>query len=879
MKLKIRKIKKEEENKKPFHVVNLKIFKNQKDNKSIPLVKKQIKEWTKYFSFFLEYVVFLQKLIYKTKKSLQNLMLFKKIKNEFSQSKEALFFYSKKIFSPFKKTKISQTKKEIIKIPEQNKLSKPPLIIQQNKTVFKIPPAMHFFYIFLNQCNALLSIIIGKLSFLKLLNFIKNQFSTFKCGIKSCWKIFSNHSRHNVPLKIHFGKKEFHSPIKILNSFLRRNDKKIFNWKFFPKPILIFILIILAFILSFNILFLTQKSKNITEKNKKELNILELTNNVNLSNFTSNYLKLNKIIEPLPANSKNRALFKAEKYLSEAEKYLIAALNDKQIKKQIVTEQIIDWQNNLSIALPKIQIANYYLTQVNLKTIVNQNRNEFNQIKIYLSKLENNIQELLEYSKMLSQILGQEKKQRYLVILQDDNKMRPTGGFIENFILIDVSQGIIKKVEMSDIAYPQKKSIQSPYPLNLINPTWQEQDANWFFDFPSSAQKIIWFYQKLRGSKKIDGVISLNASLIPKILKFVGPIKMLEYSTTINDENFLKIKKQTVNLKINEQETQTDLLLNINQENINQENIISDFIPQLLNKILSPQNNSEQSLKILEIVNEALSKKDIMFYSNNFDLQKNILQNNWAGEIKSINNGDYLAVVNINVNQESDENIKQLVDLQTQILDDGTIINTTKVTRIYSENQFINSKNLNYIKLYVPKGSVLLEIKGFKKLPITTFSNEYSIDADLSKIQKQTLIDEETNTRISQEFNKTVFGNWIETTPEKSTTIAFKYKLPFKLQDLKINKNSQGFFQKIYKKTAQKFNLINETLPYQILIQKQSGKKDELWKYSINLPVDWRLVWQNFPIDFMEKDGQIKFDSFLDQDQLWTMLLKKVTNN
>ncbi|MFH1838393.1 MAG: DUF4012 domain-containing protein [Candidatus Kuenenbacteria bacterium] len=918
MKLEIRKIKGEEKNKvlneKPIHLVNLKIFENQKENQ---IKKREIKN-EKISHSFLNYIAILQELIYKIKNFLKNLNLFKKICDEFSQSKKALFFYSKKFFTlrHVKFHYLKQGHKNILKVflfikryisiwsarfvsfkthnngrnIKTHRNISHTSHVSHTSSASHVPLASHVFqqkksqkekFILFKKNNQnlkyLLSNIFSKglivlnnfyrikiiLFLTKFVNFIKNQYISAVSII--CKKTtFEKHLR--VPLKTILKKQKI-------------------------KPILIFALIAFIFVLSLHILFLTQKSNGIAKEKTKKLNIAELTDNVNLSDFILNQSKFNQIVESLPANSKNRALLKAENYLSSAKEYLIIALNNKEIKKEIPTEQIINFQNNLSIALPKIQIANYYLTQVKFETIPEQNKNEFNQIKIYLSKLENNIQELLDYSKVLLQILGSTKKQCYLMVFQNDDKIRPTGGFIENFILIEIDKGIIKKIETQNITSLQKNSknsIQSPYPLNLINPTWQIQDTNWFFDFPTSAQKILQFYQKTGESKKIDGVISLNASLIPKILKFTGPIEMSEYSTIINKENFLTIKKEFANLKINEEKnTQIDknfdTALFDNQENITQ-NFIVDFIPKLLNKILSPQNSSEQSLKILEILDEALSKKDIMLYFNNPYLQKNILKNNWAGEIKSINNGDYLAIVNTNINGESDENIKQLVDLQTQILDDGTIINTVKITRVSfvdKENEFVNSKNLNYIKIYTPKGSTLLEIKGFKKNPIPSFKTSFEenlMDEDLLKIQKQTLIDEATNTKISQEFNKTVFGNWIEVDSEKSSTITFKYKLPFKLENLKSQEITRGIFQKFYKKIARKFDLINETLSYQLLIQKQSGNKDETWKYSINLPTNWRLVWQNFPIDFIEKDNQIEFNSFLDQDQLWLMLLKKIIN-
>lgn len=248
---------------------------------------------------------------------------------------------------------------------------------------------------------------------------------------------------------------EILNPVKKITStiYLHGKTTEYFE-KYRIKSVLVFILIAFAFVLSLHFLFLTQKFQNPTKETNK--NILEITNEINLSDFISNQQQLSQIIKLLPANSKNNSLFKAENYLSSAENFLTIALNKEKIKRGTPTEQIADFQNNLLTALPKIQITNYYLSQVKLEIIPKQNRNEFNQIKIYLSKLENNIQEFLDYSKILLKILGHEKKQRYLIVLQNNDKIRPTGGSIEASILVDVNQGIIKKVETQDTVFLQK---------------------------------------------------------------------------------------------------------------------------------------------------------------------------------------------------------------------------------------------------------------------------------------------------------------------------------------------------------------------------------------------------------------------------------------
>ena len=75
--------------------------------------------------------------------------------------------------------------------------------------------------------------------------------------------------------------------------------------------------------------------------------------------------------------------------------------------------------------------------------------------------------------------------------------------------------------------------LSSPEPLHILNANWQMQDANWFFDFPTSAKKLMWFYEK-SGGPTVDGVIAINSNILPKLLAITGPIELSEFNLTIN---------------------------------------------------------------------------------------------------------------------------------------------------------------------------------------------------------------------------------------------------------------------------------------------------------------------------------------------------------
>ena len=71
-----------------------------------------------------------------------------------------------------------------------------------------------------------------------------------------------------------------------------------------------------------------------------------------------------------------------------------------------------------------------------------------------------------------------------------------------------------------------------------MSAVWTMHDANWFPNFPTSAEKVSWFYEKT-GGRTVDGVIAITPELLRDLLAITGPIDMPEYDKTINADNFI----------------------------------------------------------------------------------------------------------------------------------------------------------------------------------------------------------------------------------------------------------------------------------------------------------------------------------------------------
>jgi hypothetical protein len=282
----------------------------------------------------------------------------------------------------------------------------------------------------------------------------------------------------------------------------------------------------------------------------------------------------------------------------------------------------------------------------------------------------------------------------------------------------------------------------------------------------------------------------------------------------------------------------------------------------VLEKLLSSNDLTVVS-KTAQAFLDGLSEKHILFYSENAQLQKIISNQGWSGEIISTPK-DYLSVINTNVNGFKtdaimDENIEHLAQIQT----DGSIIDTVTITRKHnggsSQYEWLNKVNADYMRVYVPLGSKLLEVSGqtreVNKEPLNYDSLGFTRDVDVEKEEDNTTIDSKSGTRIFEESNKTVFANWTYTSPQEIMVIKYKYLLPFSLFKVSIGEKEQ-------------------VDSYSLVAQKQSGSFGSGFISNIEFPADYNVKW-NFPAESSNADMKLKTTTKLDKDRFFAAVFGK----
>ena len=575
--------------------------------------------------------------------------------------------------------------------------------------------------------------------------------------------------------------------------------------------------------------------------------------------------KLGKItlqtLELMPLSnqlSQGPKILKVGEYLATTGEYLtlavqpfqdVEAIYPSQVKtseksNHTLTAAILESRDNLNIALSNLQNAKAEINKVQVDKLDKDIQEKINLLQQNIPLLEASLNNFFSFSQDLLKILGHEKTKRYLLLFQNNNEIRATGGFIGSYGLLDLDEGQIKKLEIDGIYNPDGQLLEKitpPPPIRFINTRWHTRDANWFPDFPASAEKVAWFFEKT-GAPSVDGVIAVTPNLMVELLKLTGPIAMPEYETTIDANNFVMQTQREVELEYDRK---------LNQP----KQFLADLAPRVLNEILNTER--PQWLSLLRVFSEMLAEKHLLFYFFDPELQNFVAGQNWDGRIKDASQ-DYFELVNTNINGgKTDNMIKETINLTTTIGGDGTVVNDVEIIRQHTGNyEWPSINNIDYLRLYVPKGSELIKAEGFDKVNLPPFSYEemqYARDPLLEEIRKTSRIEETSGTTITEEFGKTCFGNWISVKPQEQARVRFQYKLPFQVKP----------------------SMLNNLDKYTLLAQKQAGSFGSSLNLKIILPSDLKLIWQYPENVSLSPENIVSGNIILDTDKYFGIAVEK----
>lgn len=548
-------------------------------------------------------------------------------------------------------------------------------------------------------------------------------------------------------------------------------------------------------------------------------------------------LSVEALLALTPASSKTfnnvTSLVQAGERLSQAAALLSAAA------EQIHTSPSLSLVGKLEILTvyleriyPLIAEAEAQTRQVDVSALPADQRAVTETMITDLPTMSSALAEFLSLSGILQVLLGADEPMRYLLLFQNNAELRATGGFIGSFAEMTVMDGEILEMQVPgggsyDLQGSLSEFVAAPDPLQLINARWEFQDGNWFPDFAASADKLLWFYDHA-GGPTVDGVIAINATFVADLLALFGSIEMPAYGRTITNENFLIETQRIVELE-------ADPSLNKPKQ------FLADLTPKLMDRLTAFEMTG--LMQMVDQVGRGLIERDVQLYFKDAKLQNTVEAYGWSGKVVQTS-GDYVMLVNSNVGGgKTDLVIDEQIDLEVKMQADGMIINTITITREHkgvAGELFSGVNNVNYHRLYVPEGSVLIAASGDFAPPGADLLELSTVplmtDDDLASVTGEIRFDPTSGTTINQEFGKTVFGNWTQTKPGGRSTFSYTYALPFALE----GPERGGWLGSL--KSAFGFS---NTASYDLYVQQQSGAFNRRMSVRVANSAGQVLLWSS----------------------------------
>ncbi len=394
---------------------------------------------------------------------------------------------------------------------------------------------------------------------------------------------------------------------------------------------------------------------------------------------------------------------------------------------------------------------------------------------------------------ILPQVIAPEGKKEYLVILQNNNELRPTGGFIGSFAKMAFEGGKLKNFEVQDVYTIDgqlKLHVEPPKEiredLNLND--WFLRDANWEPDFPTSARQIEWFYNQETG-ERVEGVIALDVSAVENLLNVVGELNLADYRETITSENLFS-------------KSITYAESNFFPGSQAKKSFLSALSNQLFNKLFFLPNQNWPG--VVQALGKSMAEKHLMVYLDNPTLFSYLVSQNWAGvlpraaeEKEGIYN-DFLFPVEANLGvNKANYFLERSYLLDTVIGKEGEISHRLRIKYINRSpsDTFPAGKYKNRFRIYLPLGAKLNR----------ALWGEANITQDFSAFV---------------DYGRTGYSTSLHIEPKEEKTLVLDYQVPRKL----TFKDGKGEYQ---------LNLI-----------KQPGTLKDSFEWKLSYPINYSLTSQ-----------------------------------
>ena len=371
----------------------------------------------------------------------------------------------------------------------------------------------------------------------------------------------------------------------------------------------------------------------------------------------------------------------------------------------------------------------------------------------------------------LPTLLGMEEPHTLLVLVQNNDELRPTGGFITSVGRVTLDKGQIAEMDFQDsYAVFRLDAIRdyptAPPPLQkyMEIPYISFRDSNWSPDLPTTAAIARAIYNADTGSS-FDDIVTIDLDAAQILIAALSPLELAGVEEPITGENIIEIMRELWAQPLDSEEKITE---NLGKWWLERKDFIPKLAQALLDKVLMGQADPI-ALGVAAL--QTLDQRSIQLSVQDEALGAVLAAQGWDGALTPLPGADFVAVVDTNMGYNKvdvmiERGLAYTVSWPTTAGETPLAVASVTYTHtfegppnlcvpkpIYGDtyDAMIERCYFDYVRLFVPAGSTLEDIAGVEDDSIGSQRGEKGTQ---------------------------VFSGYFKLEPGESKTVTFTYRLP-----------------------------------------------------------------------------------------------------
>lgn len=420
----------------------------------------------------------------------------------------------------------------------------------------------------------------------------------------------------------------------------------------------------------------------------------------------------------------------------------------------------------------------------------------------------------------LPYLLGQDNPRSYLIVAQNEDELRATGGFLTGAGVLTVEGGRIHNLVFTDANkiddWASKPYAFPPQPLYdfMGLELFLFRDANYWPDFPTSAEKAMQLYAYGRDIPLPDGAIAIDQEFLRILVEAIGPVPLAGSDATITADNLLQSLRQARDIQEGQE---------VNEWVNSRKSFLDEFATAILTR-METDPGAINPAKLAASLATAAANRHLSIYVRDRETAQALAAIGWDGHLPQSPPGDFWMAVDTNlgynkvnllvdrsfiyyVNLVEPATARLAIDYRHSGAAEGSPCYQGVAEEFKRADDYLSLSDVcywNYVRLYAPLGSQLL-------------------DSSRHVVPGETLFSGETWDSVAQPVEDlpwlTTFANFFLLPRGETLTTYFQYQLP---QEVVESDGPDSI--------------------YRLTIHKQPGTRGEPLEISIVLPPGTSLL-------------------------------------